>query len=256
MPARCNNSRSRTRRGENPGELVIFGLNPSRKRNVKGTAKLTPEEDRAWEKAFEYYLNEGKTDSQADRLAARDVRMEFPRLKKFRKFAANPRRKNPSAAEEQGAELFEAFHGRPAEEVLEVFETAAVRKDYVALGPLVSLTVKPKRGQIFEIKFDDGVMLAADPNGKQLYAIGGDQDLSGCIGKLPGDADKDFVDLGEIKTVSYFDRKAEADFKPVVWDHQLGEEGGTRPRAVFDQIRKRIYFAGGDYRIEGPWIRN
>ena len=43
---------------------------------------LTSEENHAWEFAFSFYLEKRKTDFRADRLAWRDLRLEFPRLKK------------------------------------------------------------------------------------------------------------------------------------------------------------------------------
>jgi hypothetical protein len=47
-------------------------------------AKLTPEEERAWEFAFQFYvLSENKNNATADRLAWRDVQKEFPRLRKY-----------------------------------------------------------------------------------------------------------------------------------------------------------------------------
>jgi hypothetical protein len=49
----------------------------------KRIAKLTVEENRAWEFAFCFYLSEGKNDLQADKLAWRDLRLEFPRLIQF-----------------------------------------------------------------------------------------------------------------------------------------------------------------------------
>jgi hypothetical protein len=49
----------------------------------KHIAILTPEENHAWEFAFRFYLEEGKSDFQADKLAWRDLRLEFPRLKIF-----------------------------------------------------------------------------------------------------------------------------------------------------------------------------
>jgi len=49
--------------------------------NVRRRAKLTPWEDHCWVFAFCYYLDEGKTDGQADRLAWRDMLSEFPRLR-------------------------------------------------------------------------------------------------------------------------------------------------------------------------------
>jgi hypothetical protein len=46
-------------------------------------AKLTPREDRCWVFAFSYYLDEGRTEARADKLAWRDLRDEFPRLKQY-----------------------------------------------------------------------------------------------------------------------------------------------------------------------------
>jgi hypothetical protein len=45
-------------------------------------ATLTSEENHAWEFAFCFYLEDGKSDLQADRLAWRDLVLEFARLKK------------------------------------------------------------------------------------------------------------------------------------------------------------------------------
>jgi hypothetical protein len=46
-------------------------------------ARLSVREDKQWVHYFCYYLNEDKTDSQADKLAWRDMLLEFPRLRKF-----------------------------------------------------------------------------------------------------------------------------------------------------------------------------
>lgn len=51
---------------------------PRRKR-----ARLTVAEDKAWVYAFGFYVEQGMSDAQADRRAWKDVRLEFPRLRKF-----------------------------------------------------------------------------------------------------------------------------------------------------------------------------
>ncbi len=50
----------------------------SKKRKV---CKLKPSEDKAWEKAYVFYLDEGESDSKAGKLAFKDLVTEFPRLK-------------------------------------------------------------------------------------------------------------------------------------------------------------------------------
>lgn len=49
----------------------------------KRIAKLNPKENHSWEFAFCFYKDDGKTDLQADKLAWRDMQLEFPRLKSF-----------------------------------------------------------------------------------------------------------------------------------------------------------------------------
>lgn len=44
---------------------------------------LTPEENHAWEFAFNFYAEDGKSDAEADELAWLDLRLEFARLKQY-----------------------------------------------------------------------------------------------------------------------------------------------------------------------------
>jgi hypothetical protein len=46
-------------------------------------ATLTAYEDHCWVFAFCFYLDDGKADLAADRLAWRDMCLEFPRLRKY-----------------------------------------------------------------------------------------------------------------------------------------------------------------------------
>jgi hypothetical protein len=49
----------------------------------KKLAQLTPEEERAREKAIDFYRYIGKSDAEATRLAWADVQKAFPRLKAY-----------------------------------------------------------------------------------------------------------------------------------------------------------------------------
>jgi hypothetical protein len=53
----------------------------NRRHRGKRRAKLTLLEDHCWVFALCYYLDEGKTDAEADRLAWRDTLSQFPRLR-------------------------------------------------------------------------------------------------------------------------------------------------------------------------------
>lgn len=55
----------------------------SKKRKKRRLAMLTQEEERAWIFAFGYYLEQNKSELEADELAWRDLQLEFPRLRKY-----------------------------------------------------------------------------------------------------------------------------------------------------------------------------
>ena len=53
------------------------------KKVTKKRARLSIREDKQWVHYFCYYLNENKSDSQADKLTWLDMLLEFPRLRKY-----------------------------------------------------------------------------------------------------------------------------------------------------------------------------
>jgi hypothetical protein len=194
------------------------------------------------------------------------IDQKFPTLKAAKEYAKSIDRdvfkkpvvtvSNPDDVELAQAEsLYEEFHGREPREILAITESAEQREEYVALGDLVELTiVSPEGGHVVLNFKNDGVKLASSPEGTQLYLIGGNQDISGELEKFGADASKDLVDLGDLKQLVYDAAKWQTDFTPQEWKHDLGEESGIRPRAFFDQLKKRICFAGGSYRVERPGI--
>jgi hypothetical protein len=56
---------------------------PKRRRVPRKLATLTPYEDKCWVFAFCFYLDEGRSDAQADRLAWGELQLEFPRLRRY-----------------------------------------------------------------------------------------------------------------------------------------------------------------------------
>jgi hypothetical protein len=159
-------------------------------------------------------------------------------------------------------QLFETFHGREAE-IVRKQVSDAMRKDYTALGDLVSigfedggysedaLAVKWDKCNRIDFTKADGTMLAASPDGKQLYVIGGNQDVSGCLKTFEGvDASKDLIDLGEVYFVVYEARKVHTDFKSTDWCHKFGSPTTTRPRLMFNRLQEQIFFVGGEYFID------
>jgi hypothetical protein len=161
-------------------------------------------------------------------------------------------------------ELYEKFHGKEATRVTDTGLPTADYDDHPelgALGRLVSLIIgdeeaeKPWKKKI-EWKNGEAPDLAAEPGGRQLYIVGGSQDLDSFLESLPGDSAKEELDLGEAYRIEYFTQKKFDNFQPVTYYHDLGEETGERPRVVYDRVKKRIHIVGGAYEVKPEGIVN
>jgi hypothetical protein len=174
--------------------------------------------------------------------------------RKLKKRAGNP------DETKQAVKLFQSFHGRDPKDIAEKHVSAEMRKDYAAVGALEYLKVMTPLGQTAQFNFDgDGVTLASSPDGKQLYCIGGNQNLSQCL--TADSLAKDFIDLGECIEVQYLARKIHGNFEPVSYFHKFGEKTGERPQLAYDKLKKQIFFVGGAYFINAkqgvsPGIEN
>jgi len=168
----------------------------------------------------------------------------------------NPKRRKNLDEIQEAQKLYEAFQGKSATGVIDVHEPDTARDDFAMLGWLISLTIQPRtRDEEVVLNFrTDKVRLASNAEGSQLYCIGGSQNLNGCLAKFKSDESKDFVELGEAIKVVYLARKAHTNFEPTEWEHTFGEEGGEQPFLFFDRLKKRVFFVGGDYKVQSPGI--
>jgi len=184
---------------------------------------------------------------------------EKPRRRARHSGKRRGKRRNPgeTAAAEQ---LYRVFHGKDPKGVIEKSVSAEMRKDYAALGPLDYVKFKTPIGGSGEFTFyGDGVTLASSPDGKQLYVIGGNQNVAPLL-----DADslqKDIIDIGDCTELQYQARKRFDNFEPVAYFHKFGEDSGDLPRLFFSRIQKQLFFAGGNYKIDksgeiSPGIEN
>lgn len=164
--------------------------------------------------------------------------------------------RNPDGTDE-AAGLYEKFHGKEPGEILEMQESDAARQTYTALGDLQELVIDAPAGKV-KIGFDSGdaVKVASAPGGKQLYLLGGNQNLDSQLDRFGSDAGKDFVELGAAVQITYRARKSMDNFQMVDYYHDLGEETHEPPMAFYDRLKRRIFLAGGRYRVEAPGIIN
>jgi hypothetical protein len=248
-------------RSSNPAELMVMSANnPPRSRGEEAKKR------RQEEKMRRLILK------AADRME----KAGFKELaKKQREFAA---RGNPAELMIMGANpRVEVVHGNnpPVEDITEEFTGTEVkwidvynephipRGRYAYLAKLLSLHIKPaKGGQVQRISFGEGdgaPLIVSDSSAKQVYFVGGNQDITAALEAFgatePNQAG--LVELGQGRRIDYQGRKEHvADPDEDKWKHAHGEENGALPVVLFDTRNKRILYEGGDYRIEGPWIKN
>lgn len=207
------------------------------------------------------YVNKGETATTATGKAktlagARKIAQKLL----DRHIRGNPRRRNY----ENATDLYKKFHGRGPKNVTDTGIPIADYGDHPELGQLgklVSLTFGDKEAEkpwnkklIWGSK--EAPDLAAEPGGRQLYIIGGGQDINGSLAGLPIDTDKDMLDLGFAYQVEYFSQKSFDNFQPVTYYHDLGEETGECPRLVYDRVKKRLHIVGGAYEVKPEGIVN
>lgn len=168
------------------------------------------------------------------------------------------RKGNPESG---AAALFEKFHGRPSEEILEIIEDVHVHDDLAALGEFVELEVHTVTGLKLCMKWDpkkDALstpILSSSEDGRQLYLRGGDQSID--LASIKMDNDKwlrDKMLIGEVHLATYRTQKEFDDFEDVDYFHKLGEKTKVRPSLVYDSRSQLMEFVGGQYHIDLPLI--
>ena len=167
---------------------------------------------------------------------------------------------NPSALE-GASQMYEDFHGEPAQHVDHLHEPEPRATTLSELGELVELQVKRPIGWKWAV-FDftgRGVKLASNAAGSQLYFVSGNQKVSrGELTRAGADNSKDLIDLGEATLIAYRARKMHVDGIASNYQHKFGDETGVRPRLMYDRRgpQPRLYLTGGEYRVEAAGIIN
>jgi hypothetical protein len=98
--------------------------------------------------------------------------------------------------------------------------------------------------------------IAAEPNARQLYVVGGNQNIDSKLVELGADPEKDIADLGFCYLIEYFTQKRFDKFEPTNYWHHFGERTGVQPRLMYDRIHKRLSLAGGEYIVKPAGIDN
>ena len=164
-------------------------------------------------------------------------------------------KRNP---ESTAAELYEEFHGQPPSEIKEVVEEHYEHEWFTQLGVLVELKVATVTQLDASLKFTtDPPDLCSSEDGRQLYIVGGDQELDLGALKMGGDKwRKDSMTLGVLYELSYKTEKGFHQFKLTEYYHKLGEETGVQPFLLYDPNNKALSISGGQYETKPEGIVN
>jgi hypothetical protein len=164
-----------------------------------------------------------------------------------------PRENNPSAAA-----LREKFTGAEVAHVRILDEPHMPAGDYAQLGKLLALYVRPRTGGQVQMIEAHNVVLVSDETARQIYFVGGDQDVSAGL-RVFGAVDRGagLFELGEARRIDYRQRKEHVPHpESDSWRHEFGEETGERPVVLYDSRAKRLLLEGGAYEIREEGIVN
>jgi hypothetical protein len=162
-------------------------------------------------------------------------------------------RGNPSAEA-----LRESFTGTEVDRITVHREGHMPAGDYALLGKLLALYVKPLAGGQVQVIKPKGTQVVSDESARQLYFVGGDQDISGALGVFGArERSTGLFELGEARRIDYKQRKEHVPDPDVdEWRHEFGEETGERPLVLFDAKHKRLLLEGGAYVVRAEGIVN
>lgn len=195
-------------------------------------------------------------------------------LSELRRAGRIPARSNPSADA-----AYETFHGRAPDKIkvrkVALIDPYNAHPNLWQLGKLKSLTVgefiEKMDGRVGDqphsanpdawaemIEFDqhNAPDLAGEPGGRQLFIVGGDQNVDRFLERLRVDPAKDPLDCGFVYRIEYFTRKDFDQFRPVDYWHHFGEETHVQPRLIYDRTNHRLQLAGGEYVVKREGIVN
>jgi hypothetical protein len=181
------------------------------------------------------------------------------------KFVDHSIHRNPEDSLDSAATLYESFHGRPGTHNTEYVDELEIATDFAELGKLVELHVttisKTPKDVIITAPSPDGdaedvVTLCSNPEGNQLYFVGGDQAIDLEALGFHEDDIKPHTLVGVLRQLTYRTQKGFHKFQTVDYFHDLGEETGVQPMLKYDPINRHLSVIGGQYQIKPEGIAN
>ena len=174
--------------------------------------------------------------------------------------AGRKKRKTPAKQKQRknglktAEDIYEKFHGRRRDVVLDIIEPMHFHKHLSGIGDLVGMQVLQLNGRAkVTLKFDAGSVLAQNEKRNQLFIRGGDQSVDLKDFGITGPRHESEV-LGLVIWISYYTRKdhlAPKDGGEAVYKHRFGRR---KPTLIYDTVNKKMELAGGGYDIPDEGI--
>jgi hypothetical protein len=171
-------------------------------------------------------------------------------------------RRNPANPVEEAQEVYEQFHGRPSEELIEVETPIHEHGVLPALGELKKLVILTSDGKYrVTLKKFKGAWLAQNENRTQLFIEGGDQSVHLKDFGIDPDRAHESEVLGSAVKIYYFTQKDHlgADGGRAIFRHPFG--GRSRalpmkkfPTVTYDTVNHLLSLHGGIYSIPDEGI--
>jgi hypothetical protein len=212
-------------------------------------------------------LGKAQIQTKSDLARARKMVSETQRLKN--------RLPNPypgaavldSSAAENARELYGKFHEKESESYTVRNEPHMPAGDYTDLGKLIALRVKPtstgQTAHVQDISFPHkNIRVVCDPAGRQIWFVGDGQQQDADDIKIFTAENTPRPYLGECRSIVYEATKwhpqlaESARGEKIEWEHEFGEEGGTRPALSYDTRHARLLLGKASYHVEGAGIVN
>jgi hypothetical protein len=98
--------------------------------------------------------------------------------------------------------------------------------------------------------------VAGEPNSRQIYLVGGNQNIDDKLTVIGADPEKEIIDCGFCYVIEYYTQKRFDRMQPTDYFHKFGEKTGVPPRLIYWREPKLLQLVGGEYFVTPRGIEN
>jgi hypothetical protein len=255
-----------------PTGTALQAIEKQREKLQRKMSRENKRKNPSWRKTVK------RTKKSLRRLGVSDWNAPIAEKRRYKQSRKNRRKKsNPRNPIDTAQQAYQAFHGRPSSELIEIVTPMHEHTVTAGIGDLKKLVVISPDGRVVTIKNFGvnrqgiGALLTMNEARTQLFIDGGDQSVSledfGILEPF-----REWETLGQVKKVYYFTRKDHLgrDGGTATYHHTFGGMGEFRvpstgklvrrrsrlPDLIYDTRNQLLYFSGGGYTLPDEGIEN